>query len=94
MEVAAVEPNISEEVKALMETTMGEGQMLGKYFFYHIIFKINGVPTEPGREVKITFEAKRLPDCRGKQEPSIIMEAEFYRRNQQAEIIESYTEGR
>ena len=89
MEVAAVEPNISEEVKALMETTIDEGQMLGKYFFYHIIFKINGVPTEPGREVKITFEPKdyQIADVK-KARTFYYNEANSIAGNQQAEIIE------
>ena len=89
MEVAAVEPNISEEVKALMETTIGEGQMLGEYFFYHIIFKINGVPTEPGREVKITFEPKdyQIADVK-KARTFYYNEANSIAGNQQAEIIE------
>lgn len=89
MEVAAVEPNISEEVKALMETTIGEGQTLGEYFFYHIIFKINGVPTEPGREVKITFEPKdyQIADVK-KARAFYYNEANSIAGNQQAEIIE------
>ena len=89
MEVTAVEPGTSDEVKALMEKAVGEGQMLGEYFFYNISFKINGLPAEPGREVKITFEPGeyQIADVK-KANVFYYNEANSIAGNQQAEIIE------
>lgn len=56
MDVTEVDANTDAFIKTLMEKNIPEDKILGDYFLYNINFLVNGQITEPGREIKITFE--------------------------------------
>lgn len=56
MEVTYAAADASEQIKGLMNKAIAEGNVLGEYFLYNVIFKVNGEQAEPGKEIKITFE--------------------------------------
>ena len=58
MEVGYVAADVTDQIKALMEKAVADDKMLGEYFLYNVIFKVNGEQVEPGKEVQITFEPK------------------------------------
>ena len=56
MEVTYAAADTTEQIKTLMSKAVAEGNVLGNYFLYNVIFKVNGEQVEPGKEIKITFE--------------------------------------
>lgn len=56
MDVTEVDANTDAFIKTLMEKNIPEDKILGDYFLYNINFLVNGQITEPGREIKITFQ--------------------------------------
>ncbi|MDD3278188.1 MAG: VWA domain-containing protein [Lachnospiraceae bacterium] len=56
MEVSDPDEATVNEIDALMKKNLASDKELGNYFFYNILFKVNGVVTEPAKAVKITYE--------------------------------------
>lgn len=89
MEVTDVDEPIEKEIKELMKKKLPDGKELGHYFLYNVSFKVNGQTTEPGREIKITFDKKdfRIEDVK-KANVFYYNEANSPMGNTEAEIIE------
>ena len=58
MKVSAVDKDLEDSIKKLMEKNLAADKELGSYFLYKVEFQVNGKTVEPGKEVKITFEPK------------------------------------
>lgn len=56
MKVSPVDSKTEKAIKKLASEELEENQVLGDYFLYNVEFQVNGITTEPGKEIKITFE--------------------------------------
>lgn len=89
MEVTYAAADASEQIKALMNKAVGEGKVLGEYFLYNVIFKVNGEQAEPLKEIRITFEQNnfQIEDTK-KATAFYYNEANSAAGNAEAEIVE------
>lgn len=89
MKVSQIDEALEKEIKNLAEETLTEDKELGSYFLYKIEFQVNGTTTEPGKEVKITFEPKdyKIDDVK-KANVFYYNEANSPAGNKEAEIKE------
>lgn len=56
MKVSPVDSKTEKAIKKLASEELEKNQVLGNYFLYNVEFQVNGITTEPGKEIKITFE--------------------------------------
>lgn len=56
MKVSTVDSGTEKAIEKLAGQELEENQVLGDYFLYNVEFQVNGKTTEPGKEIKITFE--------------------------------------
>lgn len=89
MKVSQIDEALEKEIKNLAEETLTEDKELGSYFLYKVEFQVNGTTTEPGKEVKITFEPKdyKIDDVK-KANVFYYNEANSPAGNEKAEIVE------
>lgn len=89
MEVTYAAADASEQIKALMNKAVGEGKVLGEYFLYNVIFKVNGEQAEPSKEIRITFEQNNFQIKDTKKVTAFYYnEANSAAGNAEAEIVE------
>ena len=88
MEVTYAAADTTEQIKSLMSKAVAEGNVLGNYFLYNVIFKVNGEQVEPGKEIKITFEQNnfQIKDTK-KATTYYYNEANSVAGNAEAEIV-------
>lgn len=88
MEVTYAAADTTEQIKALMSKAVAEGNVLGNYFLYNVIFKVNGEQVEPGKEIKITFEQNNFQIKDTKKATTFYYnEANSVAGNAEAEIV-------
>ena len=88
MEVTYAAADTTEQIKTLMSKAVAEGNVLGNYFLYNVIFKVNGEQVEPGKEIKITFEQNNFQIKDTKKATTFYYnEANSVAGNAEAEIV-------
>lgn len=55
MKVSTVDAGLTKTITDLAKKKIGEEKELGEHFLYRVEFQVNGVTTEPGKEVKLAF---------------------------------------
>lgn len=60
MKVSTVDAGLTKTITDLAKKKIGEEKELGEHFLYKVEFQVNGVTTEPGKEVKLTFTPKQF----------------------------------
>lgn len=90
MEVDTVEEGLTNEIKGLIDNKLMQNQIVGKCFLYNVEFLVNGVRTEPNKDVKLTFKLDGYGlDSTKEMKTFYYNEANSPMGNAEAEIVET-----